>query len=311
MKICPTCRKTYADENLNFCLEDGSVLAYAGSGQAETVIMNPPRPTDPNPAAFSQPPTEPAWSNQQQYSMRPKKSSKTWLWVVGILGLAVLLCGGGAAGLLLLASMSDSNRANSGNPIDKPSNTSAPSSTPFGTKGVDTVDLSQWVKDFSVWGTTEFVGDELMMASKQKGYYYVLVATDEYKTDRATTRVTLRNVDDAASNLGYGLIFHSDPTPLTRDFAFLIDTKRRKYRVVRHEPTKETTVVNWTSSSAIREGAAENTLEVRDNGDVVDLYINGQPATSIKNTLSPKGGVPGLYSGDAAKIGFKKMEIAR
>ena len=30
----------------------------------------------------------------------PKKSSKAWLWVVGILGLVVLLCGGGFAALV-------------------------------------------------------------------------------------------------------------------------------------------------------------------------------------------------------------------
>ena len=26
MKICPRCQTTYADDNLNFCLEDGSTL---------------------------------------------------------------------------------------------------------------------------------------------------------------------------------------------------------------------------------------------------------------------------------------------
>ena len=51
---------------------------------------------------------------------------------------------------------------------------------------------------------------------------------------------------------------------------------------------------------------AANILEARDKGDTIDLYINGQLATSIKDTLTPKGGVPGLYSGDAAKIGFKR-----
>lgn len=310
MKICPTCRKTYVDDNLNFCLEDGSALTYSRSDQPETLIMNPPRQTDPRVPAATQPPTQPAWTNPPHYAMHPKKSSKTWLWVVGILGLVVLLCGGGL-GLLLLKALSDAGRTSSTNPISGPGSSATPAASPFESKSADTIDLSEWVKDFSIWGTTEFVGDELLMASKQKDFYYVLVATEEYKTERATTRVTVRNVDDAPSKLGYGLIFNSDPTPLTKDYAFLIDTKRQKYRVVKHEPAKETTIVNWTSSSAIREGAQENALEVRDKGDVIDLFINGQPATSIKNTLSPKGGVPGLYSGDAIKIGFKKMEISR
>lgn len=306
MKICPTCRKTYGDDNLNFCLEDGSALAYPRSDQPETLILNPQRQTDPRAPA----PTQPAWTNPPQYATHPKKSSKTWLWVIGIFGLVVLLCGGGF-GLLLLKAVSDANRVNSTNRINLPGSGATPAASPFKPTSFETIDLSEWVKDFSIWGTTEFVGDELLMASKKKDFYYVLVASEEYKTDRATTHVTVRNVDDAPSRLGYGLIFNSDPTPLTKDYAFLIDTKRQKYRVAKHEPTKESTIVNWTSSSAIREGAQENTLEVRDNGDTIDLYINGQPATSIKNTLAPKGGVPGLYSGDAIRIGFKKMEISR
>ena len=36
MKICPRCQKTYADDNLNFCLEDGSVHLSAG----DAVVVN-------------------------------------------------------------------------------------------------------------------------------------------------------------------------------------------------------------------------------------------------------------------------------
>jgi hypothetical protein len=244
--------------------------------------------------------------------MQPaKKSSKTWVWVLGILGLVVILCGGGGLAVVLVKSLSNSNQTSKNGSVDRPNTLTTPTPPPFTSSNVDTIDLSQWVKDFSIWGTTEYVGDELLMASKQKGFYYVLVAPEEYKTDAASTRVTVRNVDGASSSLGYGLIFHSDPTPLTKDYAFLIDSKKQKYRVVRHEPSKETVVVSWTNSPLIHEGAQANVLEARDKGDTVELFINGQLATSIKNTLSPRGGVPGLYSGDAVKIGFKKMEIAK
>jgi hypothetical protein len=313
MKICPTCRKTYADDGLNFCLEDGSVLTFAAPSQEATVVMNPPRPTDPSPGT-ARPTTgpPPGWGNQPVYLVQPpKKSSKTWLWVLGILGLAVLLCGGGGVGLILLKTMSDANTVSKGNSVNRPNAVATPAAPPFSSTSVDTIDLSQWVKDFSLYGTTEFVDDELVMASKKKNFYYVLVAPDTYKTDGAATRVTVRNVGNANSSLGYGLIFHSDPAPLIRDYAFLIDSKKQKYRVVRHEPSKEDTVVSWTNSALINEGSQANILEARDKGDTVDLYINGQLATSIKNTLTPKGGVPGLYSGDAVKIGFKKMEIAK
>ena len=149
------------------------------------------------------------------------------------------------------------------------------------------------------------------MAAKDKGYYYVLVAPDDFSTEKAITRVTVRNPDDASSSLGYGLIFHSDPTPLTKDYAFLIDSKKKKFRVVRHEPEKETTVTPWTNSNLIKPGTAENVLEARDKGEKIELYINGQLATTITNKQGPTSGVPGLYAGDGAKIGFKKLEIAK
>ena len=155
------------------------------------------------------------------------------------------------------------------------------------------------------------VGSELVMGSIQKRYYYVLVAPDKFKTEAADTSVTVRNINNASSSLGYGLIFHSNPTPLQQDYAFLIDTKRKKYQVVHHEPQKETSVVGWTTSSAIKLGSEENVLEVRDLDDKIELYINGTMVTSIKNVYGYSGGVAGLYSGDGVKIGFKNLEIRK
>jgi hypothetical protein len=318
MKICPTCRKTYPDDNLNFCLEDGAVLTLASDEPAPTVMMSQPRPTNPSPSMGSQPGIQSSYGNQPQYSPQPqyqqKKSSKTWLWIVGIFGILLLLCGGlGVGGFLFYASQRDISSNNSRLPGNRSTpTTGSPSPPPTTSSGdVETIDLSFWVKDFSVWGTTEMIGDEFVMAAKQKGYYYVLVAPDEYTTDGAATKVTVRNIDNANSSLGYGLIFHSAPTPLTKDYALLIDTKKKKYRVVRHEPTKEVSMVSWTNSAAIKEGASENILEARDKGETIELYINDQMVTSIKDAYGHPKGVPGLYSGDGAKIAFKKLEIRK
>ncbi len=67
MKICPSCNRTYADETLNFCLDDGSTLSYSGGpekrslpvtrlgGPAPTEILNPgPTPSD-SPQSHSTP----------------------------------------------------------------------------------------------------------------------------------------------------------------------------------------------------------------------------------------------------------------
>jgi hypothetical protein len=327
MKICPRCQRTYTDDNLNFCLDDGVVLQQGSSSEPPaTVFMNQPRPTDPGPAA---PTVQPAWNTApQQYGGPPKKSSKTWIWVLLILGLVVILCGGGLIGFFAyVATRVDTNTvANTSNTSNSrtfpgnrnaTSNTSSTSSTSNSTTdgrtNVQDIDLAEWVKEFSVYGTTEFTNGEFLMASKQKGYYYVLVSTTDYSTEGADTRVTLRNIDNADSRYGYGLIFHSNPSPLTQDYAFLIDTKKKRYRVVRHEPNDEKTIVSWTNSNAIKDGAQENVLEVRDktSDSKVELYINGQLVNTIPNTYGYKGGVPGLYAGDAAKIAFKNLQVVK
>ncbi|MGE3468622.1 MAG: hypothetical protein AB7J13_17010 [Pyrinomonadaceae bacterium] len=324
MKICPRCQKTYPDDNLNFCLEDGSVLSQA-SATPPTVQVNQPQPTQPQPQITGQPGSQPAWNTPQQphSSMQPvKKSSKMWIWVVLILGGVVLLCGGGLIGLFLIGSQmenqnvsdsrttaSNTTKANNTSTVSNSSNTTTASTSTR--TDLEVVDLEPWVKEFSAYGNTEFTGGEFVMSAKKKGFYYVLVAPEEYSTEKADTRVTLRNVDDASGSLGYGLIFHSDPTPLQKDYAFLIDTKRKKYRVVYHTPKTEKAVVNWTNSTAIKEGSAENVLEARDLDDKIELYINGTMVTSIRNIHGYAGGVAGLYAGDGVKVAFKDLEIRK
>ena len=320
MKICPTCRRTYEDDGLNFCLEDGTVLNLSGiDPAAPTIVMNQPRPTSPQPASM---PTSWDAQNAGQYSMQPKKkSSKTWVWVLGILGLLVLVCGGGAVGFFIyLASLTNADvTANAARTIRTPSPSrsanainSNSSPAPWTEPGnVEQVDLAKYVREMNDYGTTEFKDGEFLVSSKGKGYYFVVVTPDDYKTDDARTRVIVRNPDAKDSDLGYGLVFHSDTTPLEKDYAFLIDSVRKRFRVVRHEPGDEVTVTAWTNSKSIHEGSAENTLEARDKGEKIELYINGQLATTITNKQGPTGGVPGLYAGDGAKVGFKKLEIVK
>lgn len=98
MKICPSCRRTYPDDSLNFCLDDGSVLTAAGEArEAETILLNQPAPTQ-----AGQPFTRvsPNAAATTPFSMQPpKKKSRMWLWALLVLGSLALLCGGGAAGL--------------------------------------------------------------------------------------------------------------------------------------------------------------------------------------------------------------------
>jgi len=326
MKICPRCQKTYTDDNLNFCLDDGVVLQQAGGNEPQpTVFMNQPRATEPpRPAPTSQPGAQPAWNTApQQYGGAQKKSSKTWIWVLLILGLIVVVCGGGLVGTFVyLASLADSNVAANSNsrsnstittsrspkPGTSPSTSSSPTNEVTG--DVQTVDMASWADDPLEDAIQEYSNGEYILGTKQKRYYYVVVAKN-YKTNGATTHVTVRNVDNADSTLGYGLVFHSFSQPLIGDISFLIDSKKKRYRVVKHLPGMENVVVNWTNSPAINGGSEENVLEVRDANNKADLYINGQMVKSISTADAHSDGVPGVYSGDGVRAAFKNLEVIK
>ncbi len=315
MKICPRCQKTYADDSLNFCLEDGSTLSQmAGVQPPPTVQMQQAFPTQQGPG---QPMGQPTWNvgQQQPYSLQPpKRSSKAWVWVLLILGVLVLLCGGGFAGLVYIGSLDDgkkgNNTATNSNSSGFSNNTSN-SSTSTGRTSITKLDLAKWKPADTSYGNTDYADGELTMSSKMKGYYYVLAGTDDQKSVNADSLVTVRNLDDTGTDLGFGLVFHSKTTPLQQGYALLIDSKKKRYRVVHHEPKKETAVISWTKSDVILDGTSENTLEVRDQSSTIDIYINGKKVNSIKNVYGYSSGVVGLYAADGIKIGFKNFEIRK
>jgi hypothetical protein len=320
MKICPKCGKTYSDPSLNFCLEDGSVLNPSGQTGGsfvppETVMINQPRPTSQNPPFQGQTANQ-SW-NAPVPAPPAKKGSKAWLWVVGILGAVVVLCGGGLGGLILLGSMAEDEpkwNANFGEntAYNTASNTNTASNKTTDTRtNITEIDLAAWVRDNSQYGTTVYRGGEFFMSAKKSNFYYVLVAPATYKSSDATTKVRLRNAEGGDNSLGYGLIVNSNPVPLIKDYAFLINTKTLKYRVVIHSPGKEQTVVNWKSSPAIKGGDQENVLEVRDEDGKFHFFINGELVETLSSSDSYKNGVPGLYVGGTSPIAFSKLEIRK
>ena len=317
MKICPSCQKTYTDASLNFCLDDGATLSQLNESESQlpqTVLLNKPRQTSPNQPFGSQFGGQSGFGNQDPFSMQPPvKSSKTWLWAVGILGVLALLCGGGFIGFIALVANVDDTNDNNTNRVILTDNrkTPPPPKTPDDRTKFNEIDLSGWVKGDTELGITEYKNGELILGSKKKDFYYVILGTESDKTENATTKVSVRNINEMASSLGFGLIVNSDPKPLTQDYAFLIDSENKKYRVVRHQPGKEIDVIKWTNSSAIKNSDDENVLEIRDQSRQMNFYINGQFITSVKNTDGYSDGVLGLYSGDAVKIAFSSLQIGK
>ncbi|HTH51579.1 MAG TPA: hypothetical protein VL501_06585, partial [Pyrinomonadaceae bacterium] len=167
------------------------------------------------------------------------------------------------------------------------------------------------VPENSKYAQIEFSDNELLVKNNDPKYYYVLAGTSDQKSVGADAVITVRNVTDAPTNLGYGLVFHSMTTPLIQGYAFVIDAKKQRYRVVHHSPGKEDPVVNWTKSNAIKSGTAANTLEARDNGGTVDLYINGEKVNTIQNTYGYSDGVIGIYASSSIQVAFTDMQIRR
>ncbi len=316
MKICPRCQKTYSDEGLNFCLDDGAVLtqsAVVDQSLPATVFLNQTPPTNPNQPFGSQSGAPSGWNNPNQFSMQPPKKSRAWIWVLGILGGVMVLCGGGFAGFVYWASKLENTNRNISRSANRNSeiNYNGKSPTPIEKASAQKIDMSKWVKSDTNLGVTEFKDGEFLMRSKNKGFYFVLASPTTYKTENAITRVTVRNVNEDDTSLGFGLLIHSSPVPLTQDYAFVIDSENRKYRIVRHSPQEEFPVEDWTRSSAIKDGTQKNVLEVRDENKKMNFYINGEFIKTINNTDGYNGGVTGLYSGDAIQIAFSDFEIVK
>ncbi|MFN6963366.1 MAG: hypothetical protein ACK4S4_06325 [Pyrinomonadaceae bacterium] len=337
MKICPRCQRTYADDNLSFCIEDGTVLQIA-SEAAPTVQMNT-APTAVMPPQAPPRTAAPGIAPQQQWDpggpaaagAPGKKGSKTWIWVLAILAVVLVLCGGGILGLIYFVGSQASrtmdeiaaniNAQANRSTTRTTTNTSTTAADPAAASdgdgevrdNVQSVDLSDWAESNSNPDqvATEYTGGEFMMNVLSNDHYYVLIAKEGYTTADSNTRVTLRNVDAGSSQMGYGLVFHSLSFPLIQDYAFLIDTMKQRYRVVRHYPGMEKVVVPWTNSTAIKKGSEPNTIEVRDRPDGAELYINNVLVKKFDDSDGAENGVPGLYSGGNVKIAFKDLEISR
>lgn len=309
MKVCPHCQKTYEDDTLNFCLEDGTVLTQANSSfdnQSETVLIQKPQQT-----AYNRPPepTLAAWQNNRIDQPVAKKGSKSWLWVLGILfGVAVLCGGGGLVGLAIIGSMDEeANVATKRSTnVENNENTASKDSR----KLELTSDFSNWKFDSDNFIQTKYKNKRLTLTAK-KGYYYVFLL-NTFKTYNASIKLSLKNTNGEKTALGYGLVVNSDPKEvLNEDYAFLINSNSGEYRIVKHTNKKETEIVKWTKSNAIKPGTFNNDIEVRNFDETLKFYINGQYIRSVDDVKSSRTDVAGIYTSDDVPIDFITIELRK
>lgn len=345
MKRCPSCKRTYTDTSLNFCLEDGSPLVseFSVPFDPHATVRDSPHPTGEPPVTeiyrqqpmlnrvpeISQPTVEPTpqWAPTPQPQ---KKSSAIW-WLVG--GVAVVgILGVGMILMILAVSKysADLNNenvnatvANNNRTVTTNRNANVSSNTNTNTNTNTKSEPISITDDFSdeKWRTGSFqFGDiwykdgEYHMRSKEKTYLVMYAPSSDYSTENATVQLTTRNVDGIGPTSGYGLIVHGHTSSSNQlqDYALLIYTgDQPQYQVVMHKGGQQSTLLPWTKSTVIRSGTSPNQLEVRIQGSQLMFYINGRYLNRITDTENFKSGVAGLYTSETSEVVFDDLEIKR
>jgi hypothetical protein len=335
MKRCPTCSRTYTDDALSFCLDDGAPLLSVGGDAPSSFDPNatlaypaardttpPPEvhPFSTTPPNQAIPPQASSWSpgpSQMPYS-QPARKKSALPWVLG--GVAVLLVLG--VGLVVLVAIlavigANSNSSRSNTNVSRTSSnsrTTTTSNTSTGSQGStlvvrDDFSSEKWSSDGN---ENKYEDGEYHMHSST-GNYIVVLAPDQsdYYTKNRTVRATARSVDGTASSYGYGVVVHGtmkSGEPV--GYSFLVYTGNDpSYAVFHLTGDQDRTLVKWTSSSVVRSGTNSNQLEVRIKGDQLSYYINGQYVTSITDSANYGDGRVGFFTSNENPVAFDDLEI--
>jgi hypothetical protein len=338
MKQCPNCKRTFNDEALNFCLADGSPLAPLvidpPSSETDSTTRYPVAP-DTNPpqtevyrppatVVNQPPPIVPQWSPMPA-AQAPRKSHAVW-WILG--GVAIAIFGAGLVVVLIVIGVLTSesntsntnyntipnrntNRSNANNANSSSANTNASSSLPASLS--DDFSTKKWGTGSSQFGDFWYTDDEYHMRAKEGTYLMMYGPSNDYNTENATVRVTVRNVDGVSPRSGYGLVVHcAKKAEKFEYYTFLIYTgEKPRYKVGMYKGGDQTPLVEWTESNVVRTGMNTNQLEVRIKGSELSFYVNSQRLTSITDTAGFKRGLVGFYTSDAHEVAFDDLEITR
>ena len=346
MKRCPQCNRTYTDDALSFCLDDGSPLVSTSAPSSfdpGATVQYPssrdtsPQPTIAYPGQMSTPPTPPATPPSQPAwtPMPPSQPQKrsVWPWLLGIGAVLVFMGIGVVILIFAIASVTNSNN-NNGNSNSNSnrlanrngnsnSNSNRNSNEVTNDNSNSRSSLTSYTDDFSekTWGTGPsqfgniFYQDEEYHMHATKGGYIVMYAPDkkEYYDENATVRVGLRSIDGNSPTSGYGLTVHGEKkNGNLEDYGFLIyNGDEPKYKIVLHRNGTESKVADWTATSTIRTGTSPNQLEVRIRDTKMDFYINGQFVTSVVDEAGYKRGRVGFYTSDTGEVAFDDLEISK
>lgn len=286
----------------------------------------------PPPSQQSQYQPTPSWTPQPPPAYAAPKKSSALPWVLGGIGLLVVLGVVAAVVIGVLASMnSNTNRSNSNNTnsnrnansSNRNSNTNSNSSSANANNSNSTASTGKPVAtdDFSAqnwWtgtvnvGTAWYEDGEYHLRATSTGYM-VVYGPKAFRTEDATTRVTARAVSSSPAS-GYGLAIFGEMSKKNEleDYCFLIRTSGTPaYRVVMHRGGSETVLVDWTDASMIRTGTSPNQLEVRASGTSAAFYINGQYVRAVEATQGYAVGLAGFYTSGTDEVAFDDLQITK
>ncbi len=126
MKQCPRCNRSYMDDTLSYCLDDGSVLIRKQDPQATQV--------SPFPTLVAPPPTAPYGAQPpMQASAQPAPRQGFPLWAVGAMVLAALVVGLSIGAFIYQSYGPPSTDTASAQPTPRPMRFNSASPTPTAT----------------------------------------------------------------------------------------------------------------------------------------------------------------------------------
>jgi hypothetical protein len=129
MKKCPRCQRTYADDTLSYCLDDGTRL-NSTDDPAATLVSQFPQPPAPT-VAYEPPTMPPPMAAPVATSTAPVSVKRRWpLLVIGALVLAALAIGLVVGGFIFQRYDSPSSTAATPSPSPTPSSVAATTATP-------------------------------------------------------------------------------------------------------------------------------------------------------------------------------------
>ena len=129
MKRCPTCQKTYSDENLSYCIDDGTPLITLAVDEEATAVSPRQSTRSSSPEDWNAAPYRPP----SPYLPPSNPRRRVWPWVLGLISLFLLaVVGLMIAAAMFLPSMMRRTAGGNENAIDRPSrnNSTTPSATP-------------------------------------------------------------------------------------------------------------------------------------------------------------------------------------